>query len=374
MGRYTFMDIDILVWRCLGVGLKNCFMPFLRVVLESERVHKAEFGIWIPVPLFSPILAVRYLCCISLPFAHPMLRSQLIPDIIRCYSSEGQTIIFTETKESASQLAELLHGARALNGDIQQAQREVWEIHDISCHVVAAQDLYINDVQLIIQCEPPRDVKANIHRSGRTGSAGNTGVVVMLYDPRRSNIPKIESQVSDSVIPAFKSAAEELLNNSGLSVVDLFAKALAKVVVSLSCNLQGYTDIKKRSLLTSMENYVTLLLENRKPYLYPNKVEAVKGLTITADGNGVVFDVAAEDLDTYLAGKEDASYVRLKVLKELPRLQQRDQSRGVRFGDGSGRGGGSRFSGCGRNGRFSSDRFSNDGGRGRGGNWVGNIW
>jgi hypothetical protein len=35
-----------------------------------------------------------------------------------------------------------------------------------------------------------------------------------------------------SVIPAFKSAAEELLNNSGLSVVDLFAKALAKAVVS----------------------------------------------------------------------------------------------------------------------------------------------
>lgn len=35
-----------------------------------------------------------------------------------------------------------------------------------------------------------------------------------------------------SVIPAFKSAAEELLNNSGLSVVELLAKALAKAVVS----------------------------------------------------------------------------------------------------------------------------------------------
>ena len=34
------------------------------------------------------------------------------------------------------------------------------------------------------------------------------------------------------MIPAFKSAAEELLNNSDLSVVDLFAKALAKAVVS----------------------------------------------------------------------------------------------------------------------------------------------
>jgi len=40
------------------------------------------------------------------------------------------------------------------------------------------------------------------------------------------------------------------------------------------------------------------------------------------------------------------------VLKKLSRLQQRDQSRGGRFGDGSGCGGGSRFSGGGRKGRF----------------------
>lgn len=35
-----------------------------------------------------------------------------------------------------------------------------------------------------------------------------------------------------SVVPAFKSAAEDLLNNSGLSAVELLAKALAKCVVS----------------------------------------------------------------------------------------------------------------------------------------------
>lgn len=82
-------------------------------------------------------------------------RAQLIPDIISCYSqfvtlgpllfclftflcilssklyiyvnfrSGGRTIIFTETKESASELAGLLTGARALHGDIAQAQREV---------------------------------------------------------------------------------------------------------------------------------------------------------------------------------------------------------------------------------------------------------
>ncbi|XP_027158498.1 DEAD-box ATP-dependent RNA helicase 7 [Coffea eugenioides] len=331
-------------------------------------------------------------------------RAQLIPDIIHCYSRGGQTIIFTETKDSASELAGLLPGARALHGDIQQSQREVTlsgfrsgKFTTLVATNVAARGLDIDNVQLIIQCEPPRDVEAYIHRSGRTGRAGNTGVAVMLYDPRRSNISKIErecgvkfehvsapqpadiaeaagaeaaekiSQISDSVIPAFKAAAEELLNNSNLSPVELLAKALAKAA--------GYSEIKSRSILTSMENHVTLLLECGRPIYTPSfaysvlrrflpeeKVESIKGLALTADGKGAVFDVAAEDLDLFLKGQEGAGGVSLDVVKLLPRLQDRDQVRGARFGSGGRggfsdrRGGGNRFSG-GRGGRGgSSDR------------------
>ncbi|XP_038686214.1 DEAD-box ATP-dependent RNA helicase 7-like isoform X2 [Tripterygium wilfordii] len=224
---------------------------------------------------------------------------QLIPDIIRCYSSGGRTIIFTERKESADQLAGLLPGARPLHGDIQQSTREVTlsgfrsgKFMTLVATNVAARGLDINDVQLIIQCEPPLDVEAYIHRSGRTGRAGNTGVAVMLYDSRRHNFSKIEresgvkfehvsapqpadiakavgeaaaesiTQISDSVVPAFMSAAEDLLNTSGLSAVEILAKALAKAA--------GYTDIKSRSLLTSMENHITLLLEAGKPIYTPS--------------------------------------------------------------------------------------------------------
>jgi len=37
-------------------------------------------------------------------------------------------------------------------------------------------------------------------------------------------------------------------------------------------------------------------------FLPEEKVEAVKGLTITADQNAAVLDVPADDVDTYLAG------------------------------------------------------------------------
>ncbi|KAL1565597.1 DEAD-box ATP-dependent RNA helicase 7 [Salvia divinorum] len=327
-------------------------------------------------------------------------RAQLIPDIISCYGSGGRTIIFAETKDSVSTLSGVLPGARALHGDIQQSTREVTlkafrsgKFSTLVATDVAARGLDIDDVQLIIQCEPPRDVEAYIHRSGRTGRAGKSGVAVMLYDPRKSNFARIEresgvkferisapqpsdiaksagveaaekiNEISDSVIPVFKAAAEELLNSSDLTPTDLLAKALA--------NAAGYTEIKSRSLLTSLENHVTVLLECGRHIFSPSyvygalrrfvpedKVESIQGLSLTADGKGAVFDVATQDLDTFLAGQGNAPGVSLEVVTLLPDLQEREPLRG-RFGGGgggrgfSGRRGGGRFSGGGGRGSFS---------------------
>nr|GEZ96560.1 DEAD-box ATP-dependent RNA helicase 7 [Tanacetum cinerariifolium] len=111
-----------------------------------------------------------------------------------------------------------------------------------------------------------------------------------------------------SVIPVFKSAAEDLLNVSGLSPVELLAKALAKSI---------------SSLLTSKENYMTLLLDPGKPIYNPSfaygvlrrflpeeKVESVRGLALTIDKRCAIFNVVANDLDTYLA-------VRLVVVRHI---------------------------------------------------------
>ena len=118
----------------------------------------------------------------------------------------------------------------------------------------------------LLQCEPPRDVEDYIHRSGRTGRAGNTGVAVTLYDSRKSGVSRIEkqagikfehvsapqpndiakavgmeaaekiTQVCDTVVPAFLAAAKELLESSGVSAEVLLAKALAKTAVSFLLN------------------------------------------------------------------------------------------------------------------------------------------
>ncbi|KAG1359174.1 hypothetical protein COCNU_08G006200 [Cocos nucifera] len=225
----------------------------------------------------------------------------------------------------------------------------------------------------------------------------NTGVAILLYEPRYSNsISRLEresgvkfehisapqpadvaesagsdaakaiSNVSDSVIPVFQSQAEQLLSSSGLSAVHLLAKALAKAA--------GYTDIKKRSLLSSIENHVTLLLQAGKTICSPGfafsilreilpneKIEGVKGLSLTADGMGAVFDVPADDVNAFTEGQENANMATIDVLKSLPPLQCKDQSRGDTR---RGRFGGGRFSGA-RGGNGSSGR-RNGGGPGKG--------
>ncbi|CAH2043891.1 unnamed protein product [Thlaspi arvense] len=320
-----------------------------------------------------------------------LLFSATLPSWVKdIASSGGSTIIFTETKDQASELSGLLPGARALHGDIQQSQREITlagfrkgKFSTLVATNVAARGLDINDVQLIIQCEPPRDVEDYIHRSGRTGRAGNTGVAVMLYDSRKSGVSRIEkqagikfehvsapqpndiakavgmeaaekiTQVCDSVVPAFLASAKDLLETSGVSAEVLLAKALAKTA--------GFTEIKKRSVLTSMENHVTLLLEVGRPlyspsgafstlrrYLPEDKVNTIEGLTLTADAHGAVFDVVQSDVDFFIAaGQKHAGSMSLLVVKELPKLQEREPLPRGRFGRGGGPGGRSN-----RGGRF----------------------
>ncbi|KAG6512103.1 DEAD-box ATP-dependent RNA helicase 7-like [Zingiber officinale] len=167
------------------------------------------------------------------------VRQKLIPHIINSYSSGGRTIVFTETKRSAADLGQLLPGARALHGDISQDKREfilagfrAGRFLVLVATNVAARGLDINDVQLVIQSEPPRDVEDYIHRSGRTGRAGNTGVAILLYEPKgKYHISRIErdSGVKFEQISAPESAgiiesAESLAANATPNSFDRFSQ------------------------------------------------------------------------------------------------------------------------------------------------------
>lgn len=95
----------------------------------------------------------------------------------------GKTIVFTETKRQADELVSgsvfKCLSAQALHGDVGQKQRDstlaafrAGAFNVLVATDVAARGIDIQDVDLVIQFDPPRDVDTYVHRSGRTGRAG----------------------------------------------------------------------------------------------------------------------------------------------------------------------------------------------------------
>jgi len=105
----------------------------------------------------------------------------------------GKTMIFTRTKRTAQKLAEELaergfHVA-TVHGDLGQIAREkaLDAFRDGTVDVlvatdVAARGIDVDDVTHVINYQCPEDDKTYVHRIGRTGRAGHSGVAVTLVD------------------------------------------------------------------------------------------------------------------------------------------------------------------------------------------------
>ncbi len=106
-------------------------------------------------------------------------------------STVGRTLMFTRTKVAADRLARDLRrenvNAAPIHGDLRQAAREkslrqfiAGELPVLVATDVAARGIHVDDVDVVVQFDPPADHKTYVHRSGRTARAGESGVVVTL--------------------------------------------------------------------------------------------------------------------------------------------------------------------------------------------------
>jgi superfamily II DNA/RNA helicase len=103
----------------------------------------------------------------------------------------GRAVVFCRTRHGADRLLKQLGAvgvdAVTIHGSRSQAQREralaAFSSGRVSALVatdVAARGIHVDDVACVVHFDPPGDAKDYIHRSGRTGRAGASGVVVSL--------------------------------------------------------------------------------------------------------------------------------------------------------------------------------------------------
>lgn len=317
---------------------------------------------------------------------HWTQRAAVIGDVIRVYSGfQGRTIIFCETKKEAQELSQdtsIKQEAQSLHGDIPQKQREItlkgFRNGNFGVMVatnVAARGLDIPEVDLVIQSSPPKDVESYIHRSGRTGRAGRTGICICFYQhkeeyqlaqveqkagikfkrigvPSATEIIKASSKdavrLLDSVPPTaishFKQSAEKLIEEKG--AVEALAAALA--------HISGATSVDQRSLINSQAGFVTMILrcsiempnisyawKELKEQLGEDFDSKVKGMVFLKGKQGVCFDVPTAAVTEVQEKWHDSRRWQLSVATEQPELEgppegyrsfrgQRDGNRGFR--------------------------------------------
>lgn len=124
--------------------------------------------------------------------AHSLDKDEVIARILQA-EGRGKTVIFTRTKRAAAKLVEELNDrgfdAAAVHGDLNQDQREramkafkSGKKEILIATEVAARGIDVDDVTHVINHTVPDDPDAYLHRAGRTGRAGKTGIAVTFVD------------------------------------------------------------------------------------------------------------------------------------------------------------------------------------------------
>ncbi|KAJ2275796.1 ATP-dependent RNA helicase ded1 [Coemansia sp. RSA 451] len=122
-------------------------------------------------------------------------------DIISSADGKSLTLVFVETKRMADRLCDdLLNSnieASAIHGDRTQREREralelfrTGRTPVLVATAVAARGLDIPNVSHVINYDLPNDVDEYVHRVGRTGRAGNTGIATSFFNRNNTGIAR----------------------------------------------------------------------------------------------------------------------------------------------------------------------------------------
>ncbi len=170
---------------------------YLRDPLRSEIEHRA---------VTTPAIEQRFL---NLGEGQKL---EVLTQILELEPGQA-TLIFRRTKNGAAELAEKLEArgfaAVAMHGDMAQPLRESvirrlrsGQVEIVVATDVAARGLDVEQISHVINYDVPYDVEAYVHRIGRTGRAGRTGVATLFVTPReRRMLREIERFVGKPVKP-----------------------------------------------------------------------------------------------------------------------------------------------------------------------------
>ncbi|CAN1320714.1 DEAD-box ATP-dependent RNA helicase 46 [Linum perenne] len=158
----------------------------------------------------------------------PMEKHRRLEQILRSQEPGSKVIIFCSTKKMCDQLARNLtrqFGAAAIHGDKSQSERDYVLNQFRSGRApllvatdVAARGLDVKDIRVVINYDFPTGVEDYVHRIGRTGRAGATGIAYTFFGEQdakhAADLIKVLEGASQRVPPEIRDMA---LRGGGMS-------------------------------------------------------------------------------------------------------------------------------------------------------------
>ncbi|MGK2874852.1 MAG: DEAD/DEAH box helicase [Nocardioides sp.] len=162
--------------------------------------------------------------------AHDLDKPEMIGRILVGSPEVDKVVVFARTKRQAQRAADELvdrgFNAGSLHGDLAQAAREKTmqrfregAIQVLVCTDVAARGIDVTGVSHVINYTTPDDEKTYVHRIGRTGRAGASGIAVTLVDWADIHKWKMINKALDlpyDAPPETYSSSETFLHDMGI--------------------------------------------------------------------------------------------------------------------------------------------------------------
>ncbi|KAJ1414342.1 WW domain [Sesbania bispinosa] len=150
-----------------------------------------------------------------------MEKQRRLEQILRSQERGSKIIIFCSTKRLCDQLARSIgrsFGAAAIHGDKSQGERD-WVLSQfrtgkspiLVATDVAARGLDIKDIRVVINYDFPTGIEDYVHRIGRTGRAGATGVSYTFFSEQdwkhAGDLIKVLEGANQHVLPELRQLA-----------------------------------------------------------------------------------------------------------------------------------------------------------------------
>jgi ATP-dependent RNA helicase DeaD len=179
-------------------------------------------------------------------------------------------MIFCRTKIDAKTLADELNArgypSDSMHGDMSQQQRDITmknfknkKINMLVCTDVAARGIDVDNLTHVINYGLPQDIESYVHRIGRTGRAGLTGVAITLVEPsERYRLRMVENntkaRIVQAVLPTPKDLKQVLVRKE-LKKFDSLIERLDKLDTD-EVFAEKFADMEKSDLLKVMYNHL----------------------------------------------------------------------------------------------------------------------